>query len=254
MEQVQKTGMDHYRELKAKAKELGITGHMNTEQLEKAIAEAKTGGQVKPAEKGPTGITADEAKTIEVRMRAEEEIRDKVRRERQITIERAEIAAESEVLNIPVELPEHPTELDLAKARKQLGIKKKEIKPSPETVAIEKSKRGYYKFFNREQEDASHTVNLGGKYVIHLVANQVHVLSAYHVKKWGQIAVTPEYGRVPTGVVAGPGTVGQAVEKCVRIGGKERFLFTYLGEAPPDASFGLVTDAVILEKLMNPEE
>ena len=150
----------------------------------------------------------------------------------------------------PIDIADNPTELQLAKARRTLGMKKKEVKPSPETLGIEAGKRGYYIFTNREQDDASHTVNLGGKYVIHLFPDQVHVLTDFHIKRWRKCAVVPQYGKVATGVVPGPGTVGQAAEKCVRTGDKPRFSFEYMGEAPIDAPFGMVTDTVILDKLL----
>jgi hypothetical protein len=92
-------------------------------------------------------------------------------------------------------------------------------------------------------------VNLGGKYVIHLVPKQIHVLSEYHVKRWRKCAVTPEYARVDTGITPSDNTAGQMAQKCERVGGTPRFLFEYLGEAPIDAVFGLVTDAKILKGL-----
>jgi hypothetical protein len=164
--------------------------------------------------------------------------------------DRAEIIAESESLCIPINLPAEPTELELAKARRTLGLKKKEVKPSPETLGIEAGKRGYYIFTNREQDDAMHTTNLGGKYFITLVPDQVHVLTDFHIKRWRKCAVVPQYSKVATGVVPSSATEGQAVEKCVRTGDKPRFSFEYLEEAPIDAPFGMVTDTVILDKLL----
>lgn len=246
MEEVTETkpedGRVRYHKLKAQAKELGITtGNLNTEQLEAAIA----------AKKPEHGISVEEAAKIDARLKYEFEVQEKFRAERQIQIDRASIIVESQSLKIPVDLPEKPTELELAKARKLLGIKKIEVKPSPETVGIETSKRGYYIFTNREQDDAAHTVNLGGKYIIHLIPDQIHVLSEYHINRWRQIATVPVYKRVP---VAGPLIEGQMGEECKRTGGKPRFAFDYLGEAPPDAPFGLVTDTKILDELRQPLE
>lgn len=240
-QQVEETGLTDYQKMQVEAKELGIKGNLPKAELEKAIEEAK-----KP---GPTGITLKEAKDIEARLRFEEETRGKIRKERQIATDRAELIADSESSGIPIDLSDNPTELELAKARRVLGVKKREVKPSPETLGIEAGKRGYYIFTNREQEDASHTVNLGGKYVIHLIPDQVHVLSDYHIKKWASIAVTPVYDRVPTGIVAGPKTTGRAAEVCKKTGSKRRFAFEYLGDAPIDAPFGLVTDSEILKEL-----
>ena len=232
-----------YHKLKAKAKELGITGKLNTEQLEAAIAAKEAVGST---ETPKTGITPEEAVKIDARLKYEFEVQEKFRAERQIQIDRASIIVESKTLGIPVDLPEKPTELELAKARKFLGMKKVEIKPSPETVAIESSKRGYYIFTNREQDDAAHTVCTGGKYIIHLIPDQIHVLSEFHVKFFRQKAVTPVYQRVP---VAGPPIEGRMGEECKRTGSKPRFAFDYLGEAPQDAPFGLVTNTKILDEL-----
>ncbi|KKL05118.1 hypothetical protein LCGC14_2609270, partial [marine sediment metagenome] len=49
--------------------------------------------------------------------------------------------------------------------------------------------------------------------------------------------------------VPGPPREGQLGEECKRVGSKPRFSFEYLGEAPQDAPFGLVTDTKILDKL-----
>lgn len=241
---VEETGQARYQRLKAEAKGLDInTDGMKADDIEAAITAASK-------VQGPTGITLDEAKSIEAKLRFEEETRDKIRRERQIATDRAQIIAESESLCIPIELSENPSELELARARRQLGIEKKAIKPSPETLGIEAGKRGYYMFNNLEQEDASHTTNPGGKYTIHLIPDQIHVLSDFHIKLFAKNAVRPVYGRVPTGVVAGPDTVGKPMERCQRIDSKRRWSFEYISEAPQDAPFGLVTDSKILESLM----
>ena len=255
--QVEETGIQRYQRLKAEAKGLGITGNMKSEELEKAIAEAKEAPKVEPEKVDPLAtpvddgkISLEEAKKIDARLKYEEEAREKFRHERKMIIDRAEIIAESESLCIPIDIPEKPTILQLTKARKTLGMKKKEVKPSPETLGIEAGKRGYYIFTNREQDDAVHTTNLGGKYFITLVPDQVHVLSDFHIKRWRKCAVVPQYSKVQTGVVPGPGTVGQAAEQCVRTGDKPRFAFEYMGEAPINAEFGMVTDTVILDKLL----
>ena len=237
--QVKKTDHD---ELKEQAKELGIDSRMSAEKLKTAI-------DAKMAEKGPTGISLKDAKDIEARVRFAEETRDKIRREREIVTERAGLIAESESLCIPIDLPETPTELELARARTKLGVKKKQVRPSPETIAIEASKKGYYVFINRIQDDASHSTNPGGKYMIHLIPDQVHVLSEWHVRYFKQHSIEPVYDRVKTGVVPGPNMEGRAVEECRRVSDKPRWAFEYLGEAPQEAKFGLVTDAKILKEL-----
>ena len=235
----EESGLNRYHKLQAEAKELGITTSGNAEQLEAAIA-------AKKAEVHKTGLTSEEAVKIEARLKYEFEVAEKFKTERQVQIDRASIVTEAKSLKIPIDLPEKPTELELAQARQLLGMKKVEVKPSPETVAIESSKRGYYIFTNREQDDASHTVNLGGKYTIYLIPDQIHVLSDYHIRKWRQIATVPIYKRVP---VDGPLIEGQMGEVCKRTGGKPRFAFDYLGEAPQDAPFGIVTDTKILDEL-----
>lgn len=246
--QVQETGMERYHRLKAEAKELGITGNHSADDFESLIDRVKAGSLVSsdsmetPKE---DGLTTEEAKKIETRLRLEEEIREKFRRERQIKLDRASLVADSEAAGIKIDLPDNPTEIELARARTKLGIEKLEVKPSPETVGIEAGKRGYYVFTNREQDDASHTVNLGGKYIIHLIPDQIHVLSDFHIKTWRKRAVVPNYERVPTGSTV----EGQMGEECKRVGGKPRFSFEYLGEAPPDAKFGMVTDTKILDGL-----
>lgn len=244
MENEPKNGLNRYHELQAVAKELGITASGSAEQLEAAI-------EAKKAERVKVGLTPDEAAKIDARLRYEFEAQEKFRVERQIQSDRASIVAESESLKIPIKLPEKPTELELARARQTLGMKKIEVRPSPETVAIESSKRGYYIFTNIEQGDAAHTVNPGGKYIIHLIPDQVHVLSEFHIRLFRQKAVTPIYSRVP---IAGPPVEGRMGEECRRTGSKPRFTFEYLGEAPDDAPFGLVTDTKILDKVMPKEE
>ena len=241
--QVEETGTERLRRLRVEAKKLGIVGTMSADEFEAAI-QAKADGTVEVATKG--GLTAEEAIKIDARLKYEEEARQKIRREHEIKIERASIIVESESLRIPVDLPENPTELQLAKARQTLGIKKKEKKPSPETVGIESSKRGYYVFTNQEQNDAGHRVNLGGKYVFNLIPYQIHVLSEFHIRRWRRIAITPIYGRVP---IPGPEIVGELKEECKRTGSRPRFMFDHLGEAPADAPFGLVTNIKVLDEL-----
>ena len=260
--QTENVGMEHYRKLRAEAKELEIDGYgkMNTAALEAAITakKAEPAGEATPDSLAtPTeheGLTAEEAKKIEARLKYEFKIQEEHRVRIQQEKERASIVAESESLSIPIDLPEKPTELQLAQARRTLGMKKKEIKPSPETLGIEASKRNYYTFMNLRQTDAGHTVNPGGKYTIHLVAGQIHVLSEYHVKLWKKNAVYPKYERVETGVKPSQDTTGQFAQECRRVGGEPRFMFEYLGEAPQDAPFGMVTNMKILDELKVEEE
>ncbi len=245
-EKVEETKQERLQRVRAEAKELGIVGLHSADKFEELIAEAKTNGVV--VQRAP-GLTAEEAEKIDARLKYEEDARAKFRVARQIEIDRASIIADSESAGIVIDLPKNPTELDLARARTKLGIEKAEVIPSPETLAIEASKRGYYVFTNLRQDDAMHTINPGGKYYIDLVPDQIHVLPDWIIKFCRKKAVTPTYEKVSTGVVPGPGTVGQLAEECKRTGGKPRFSFEYLGEAPQDAPFGMVTDPKILSEL-----
>ncbi|KKL50079.1 hypothetical protein LCGC14_2309080 [marine sediment metagenome] len=172
-------GTQRLHRLREEAKQLGIVGRMTADEFEATIAQTRAGGIVEKPAVAKTGLldlAPEEAAKIDARLKYEFEVQEKFKAERQKKIDRAAIVTESETLKIPIDLPEHPTELELAKARQTLGIKKLEVKPSPETIGIDRaihpltgetvptSKRGYYVFTNREQDDASHTANLGGKY------------------------------------------------------------------------------------------
>ena len=244
---VEETGQERLNRVRAEAATLGIKGQYTADKFEELIAQARASGVV---EKTQPSITAEEAEKIDLRMKYEEEARQKFKVARQIQLDRASIIAESESAGVVIDLPEKPTELDLARARTKLGIEKAEVKPSPETLAIEASKKRYYTFRNLEQSDAAHTVNTGGKYYFNLIPGQIHVLPEWLIRFCRRKAVTPKYERVPTGVTPGPDTVGQIAVECKRVGGEPRFLFDDLGEAPQDAPFGLVTNTEILSELL----
>ncbi|GAG54529.1 unnamed protein product, partial [marine sediment metagenome] len=193
VKKTENAGLNEYQKLKEDAKKLGIKGNLPMAELKEAV----------------------EKKSIEARLTYEYEISEKLKHEYKLKLARAEIIAESESLCIPIDLPEKPTELDLAKARKMLGMKKKEPKPSPETLAIEASKRAYYLFRNLEQEDVDISCIPGGKYHIDLIPNKVHVLSEYHIKFFRQKAVVPVMERVPRADGKG--------EDTQRTGSKPRF-------------------------------
>lgn len=244
--QVKETGTERLKRLREQAGKLGIKGRFTADEFEAKIKEVLSEPVVIPSK----GVTHDEAVKIDAKLKYEEESRIKIRRQIEIVKERATILAESETLKIKIDLPENPTELQLAKARLALGMKKVEFKPSPETLAIEASERAYYIFTNPEQEDAAHKVNPGGKYYINLIPDHVHVLSKWHIKFFRQKAVRPVYTRVETGAV----TDGQMGAECKRTASKPRFAFEYLDDAPKDASFGLVLDPEILDKVRPKEE
>lgn len=253
-EQVEETGLQRLNRLRAEAKELGITGQMSADDFEAAIKAKKEGSADPLATPMHEGLTAEEAKKIDARLKYEFEAQEKFGIERQRTTERATIVAEAESLKIKIDLPENPTELQLARARRDLGIDKVAVRPSPETVAIEASARGYYRFTNIEQDDAAHTTILGGKYFIHLIPGQVHVLSKFHVETWDRIAIVPKYERQDTGVVPSDATTGQMAQECVKVAGTKRFMFEFLGEAPQNAAFGMVTNMEVLKEFKQETE
>lgn len=251
--QVQETGTERLNRLRKEAAEHGIKGVYTADEFAQMIEQAKNGTLPPDKVETEVGLTDDEAAKIDAEMKYRFEAEEKIREQRRIQTEKAGIVAESESLGIAVDLPENPTELQLAKARVKLGIEKTQVRPSPETVAIEASKRNYYEFMNIEQRDASHSTNPGGKYMIHLIAGQIHVLTEWHVRFFKQKAVSPVYERVETGIEPGPNTVGKLAQECRKVRGEPRWMFEYLGEAPQDAPFGLVTDMKILNKLRETE-
>lgn len=175
----------------------------------------------------------------------------------------AEIQAEAALRGIPIDIPKEPTLVDIARLRKELNIMKNEPKPSPETMAIEggvdpktgktipPSKKVYAVFHNREQEDMDVTINPGGKYWFHLWPEKVHVLPEWLIGWLRITAVHPVYDKK---AVPNPQAVktGGTIEKSVKIASKPRFLFEKLGDAPANASFGVVLDEEILSKLTTP--
>ncbi len=216
-------GAAEYQRLKSEAKKLGIDcERMNKDEI----------------------ILAIQRKQIQDTERIRIEVREKLMQEQRMKQQRAEIIAESESLAIPIDLPEICTELDIAKARKTLGMKKKLVKPSPETVAIEAGKKGYYVFRNLMQDDLDVSCCPGGKYRLDLVPGEIHVLSDYHIKFFRQRAIEPTYSRVSR-----PDGKG---EDTVKTGSKPRFAFEFIDEAPIDAPFGLVVDESIKKKLNQP--
>lgn len=227
MDEVKKTenkGVSEYHRLNKEAKKLGVdTEGMDTDQIIEAIQRKQI--------------------AITERIRAEE--REKLQQEYKLVRDRSELIAESESLGIVIDLPEPCTETDLAKARRKLGLEKTKAKPSPETLAIDASKKWYYIFRNLEQDDVDVTCCPGGKYRIHLVPNEIHVLSEYHIKFFRQKAVTPVYDRVPS-------KDGKR-ENTQKVGEKQRFTFEPLDVAPQDAEFGVVHDETLKAKLLNKE-
>lgn len=264
--EVKKTGNEgvaEYHRLKREAKGLGIVvDGMNKEGLIKAIAANVTEPDTQvPVERlrpevAKLGIEsgdmnkdelvkAIQRKQIADRVRIEAEEREKLKQEYRLSKDRSEIIAESESLGHPIELPDPCTDLDLAKARRTLGIKKTEFKPSPETLAIEASKKAYYIFRNLEQDNVDVSCNIGGKHRFDFVPDAVHVLPTWIVGYMRSRAVFPVYGRVPR-----PDGKGENTQKT---GEKQRFTFEFIEDAPQEAEFGVVLDESLKARLLQKE-
>lgn len=184
------------------------------------------------------GIERHETMTATVR----EGLREKSEIKRRLT----ELQVESGIVRIPITIPNDPTLADIVRMEKELGMKKKEPRPSPETIAIEKSKKVYAIFVNREQENLEVLgVSLGGKYRFDFWPDKVHVLPKYLIdhfrdrKTPGGTRPHSELKEAGNGVEARMTTTQR----------RARFSFEIIGDAPDDAKFGIVTDENILEKL-----
>jgi len=171
----------------------------------------------------------------------EEEVRAELQAKAKLRQDIAEIKATAELEGYAIEVPDNPTAEDIIKLRRQIGLKKAEPKPSPETVAIEKSKRVYAIFHNLEQDDLDIRCNPGGKYRFHFWPNRVHVIPQCLIKIFADRCVNPIYERQRD-----PNT-GEVVSK--RVGTKRRFMFEVLGQADDNASFGVVLDDKTLKKI-----
>lgn len=283
--QVKKTGgVAEFHRLKKEAKELGIdVAKMNTDALIAAIQQKQAGGEESgDKSKAPEvseldRLTCDAVKLgIDIvvieddssrpmnkeevvkaiqrkqiadteRIRIEE--REKIMQEYRLKQDRADIIAESESLCIPIDLPKVCTELDLAKARRDLGMKKVIPKPSPETLAIEASTKGYYIFRNLVQGDQDISCNVGGKHRFDFIPDELHCLPLYIIKFMRTRAVEPVYERVP---VKGQKD-GDFGEITMQTGTKPRFTFEFIDEAPQEAEFGPVRDESLKAKLLQKE-
>ena len=183
-------------------------------------------------------------KTVEMETAARLRLEEQSRMKRDI----AEIQAEASVRGIKIDIPKEPILEDIMKLKKQLNMMIKEPKPSPETLAIEASKKVYAVFHNREQEDMDVPFNVGGKHWFHFWPEKVHVLPEWLIGYLRRTAVVPVYEKK---AVPNPQAIkmGGTIEKVARTGSKQRFLFEILSDAPDNASFGVVFDEKILSKL-----
>jgi hypothetical protein len=193
-----------------------------------------------------------ETEVIKKSVELEEKVRLRLQEQSRMNRDIADIQAEASLRGIKIEIPKEPKLTDIMRLKKELDLMIKEPKPSPETLAIEKSKKVYAVFHNREQEDMDiPDFTVGGKHWFHLWPEKVHILPEWLINHWRKTARYPLYGKTtvpnPQGV-----KVGETIEKVGRIGWKQRFLFEILGDAPSDASFGVVLDEKILSKLTQP--
>lgn len=177
-------------------------------------------------------------RTVEMETSARLRLEEQSRMKRDI----AEIQVEADLRGIKIDIPKEPTLADVIKLKKELNLMIKEPKPSPETLAIEKSKKVYAIFHNREQEDMDVTFCPGGKYWFHLWPEKVHVLPEWLIGWLRKVAVVPVYDKKIT----------NGEEKTVRTERKRRFMFEPLGDAPEGSSFGVVLDDKILS-VLNPQ-
>lgn len=192
---------------------------------------------------------AIEAEAIRKTVEIEERARLRLQEQSRMKLDIATIQAEASLRGVKIDIPKEPTQADIIRLKKRLDLMINEPKPSPETLAIEASKKVYARFYNMEQENMDiPNFTVGGKYWFHLFPKKVHVLPEWLIGHWRKTARVPIYGKKtvpnPQGV-----EVGATVEKSGRIGWKQRFLFEILGDAPANASFGVVLDEKRLSKL-----
>ena len=193
-----------------------------------------------------------ETEVIKKSVELEEKVRLRLQEQSVMKRDIADIQAEAVVRGIKIDIPKEPKLTDIMKLKKELDLMIKEPKPSPETVAIEASKKVYAVFHNREQDDMDiPDFTVGGKHWFHLWPEKVHILPEWLISHWRKTARYPLYGKItvpnPQGV-----KVGETIEKVGLIGWKQRFLFEILGDAPAGSSFGVVLDEEILSKLTQP--
>lgn len=183
-------------------------------------------------------------KTVEMETTARLRLEEQSKMKRDI----AEIRAEADVRGIKIDVPKEPTLTDIVRLKKELNLRINEPKPSPETLAIESSKKVYAVFHNREQEDMDVTFCPGGKHWFHFWPEKIHVIPEWLIGWLRKTAAYPVYDKesVPNPQAV---KVGGTMEKVVQVGRKQRFLFEVLGDAPNKASFGVVLDEKILSKL-----
>ncbi|KKN19560.1 hypothetical protein LCGC14_0944460 [marine sediment metagenome] len=183
-------------------------------------------------------------RTVEI----EERARLKLQQESKMRLDLAEIRAEADIRGVTIDIPKEPTLTDIARLKKELDIIIKEPKPSPETLAIESSKKVYAIFRNLEQDDMDVLRNPGGKHWFHFWPDKVHVIPEWLIGYYRKTATVPRYEKKTVRTLE-TAQIQETIEKVVRTKDRQRFSFEVLGDAPDDASFGIVTDSQIISSL-----
>ncbi len=182
--------------------------------------------------------------TVEIEERVRLKHQEQTRMKREI----AEIQAEAAIRNIKIDIPKEPTLTDVIRLKKELNLSIKEPKPSPETIAIEKSKKVYAIFRNLQQKDEDVNFNVGGKYWFHLWPGKIYILPQWLIGYCRRTAVEPNYEKRLLETLETAKT-GAWIEHSVRTDNDQRWSFEVLGDAPDGASFGIVVDKETLKSL-----
>jgi len=182
--------------------------------------------------------------TIENTVKIKEEIRSELQRKAKIKQDIAEIKIIAESSGIKIAVPENPTIEDVVRLREKVGLKKKEPRPSPETIAIENSKRVYAIFHNMEQRDLDISCTVGGKYRFHFWPEKVHVIPQWIVGYLRKQCSVPIYEQQEDKL--------RGIIKPVQVDKEQRFMFEVITDAPDNASFGVVLDDKTLNEIQQP--
>jgi hypothetical protein len=188
------------------------------------------------------------AHTIEI----EEQERERLQAAAKLKRDIADIEATAKVKNIKIDIPKEPTLTDVIALRKELDMKVKEPIPSPEYVAIHSSQKVYATFHNTEQDDLDVKIMPGGV-LFHLWPERVHVIPKWLIGHCNRQAVYPIYEDRPD-------PVNPKMVRPVKVGNKRRWIFEEHStdingkpiEPPKNASFGVVLDDKVLNKILQP--
>jgi len=167
-------------------------------------------------------------------VRREEEVREKLRADAKLKQNIADIQAEAELAKIKIVIPQNPTLVDVARLKKELGMKVSEPKPSPETLAIRKSKKVYATFKNLEEKGVDVVTAPGGEFRMRCWPGRRHVIPEWLIGYHDRQALTPQYKQIKD-----PRT-GNTVSRLVD--NDPRFIWQAHGDAPADAPFGVCVE------------